>query len=151
MGAKAWSCQLGGCEVAKLALFGASWLLQPAWVSKVCQRASFLLESGPGARLQSHTLVNLFLNSTAANTAALSVVLNFLVTIPFLFCSHDSFFYPIFLLLFFFFFLQPLKGPCFLTFQTQHVWSDWAVSAFWLHWNEKQPGFLGTFYGGRSK
>lgn len=102
MGAKAWPCQLGGCEVAKLALFGASWLLQPAWASEVCQRASFLLESGPSAQFQSHTLVNLFLNCAAANTAALSVVLNFLVTTPFRLCSHDSLSYPIFLLLTFF-------------------------------------------------
>lgn len=145
MGAKARPCQLGGCEVAKLAQFGASWLLQPVWTSEVCPRASFLLESGPSAWFQSHTLVNLFPNYTAA----LSVVLSFLVTIPLHLCSHCSLSYPIFLLLSFFW--SPWKWSCFLTFQTQHVWSDWAVSAFGLHWNEKQPSFLGTFYGLRSK
>lgn len=39
MGAKAWPWQRGGCEAAKLALFRASWLLQPAQAREVCQGA----------------------------------------------------------------------------------------------------------------
>lgn len=45
-GGQSIACQPGGCEAANLALFTASWLLQPAWASEVCQRACVPLPVG---------------------------------------------------------------------------------------------------------
>ena len=143
MGAKAWPWQRGGgrCEAAKLALFRASCLLQPAWACVVYQRAQVSTPCCQVPLVPTSALlpwpVPLFRtrlqqtwHSGLSGSVFCSLFHSVVPTTP-----------PLSL-------LAPGMGSCSLTFRVENRFDQSeAVPALWLRGHQKQLSFPDTSNG----